>query len=424
MIKKILHAHNYGHKNIGDDAMAENVYKKLSGMKNVQVTTVSTYDPPHHEFVSDIRSLSAIVNNYHSFICKIFLVTVHRLKLGFFYLLYSWLVCQYSLLVAKVYKVTGLILLPAGPMKTLILNISTANIYLRSGSGSLNDIWFWSSMYPQYTEARICNTFEVKVYFTGQGLGPLHGIYRRKVLKDFLNCCDVITFRDCHGSEKLAQEVASYLTNYESVGDDALDYPKEPLDEKTQALFEQGSKVLVCQFRPTNYNKVLPNQYWQSVAESLEAFVESNPKHKVVLVSFSNGRVNDVSAAKKINHYAHNKLIVLNQVYSPGQAKTLIANAYITIGQSYHFGVFSLAESVPFIALYTNQYYENKHTGLLAWYQMERYAIGQEKVDKLRVYIEKIITEMEFLKNDMSEKNRVMMSRINAVYASIESGIL
>jgi polysaccharide pyruvyl transferase WcaK-like protein len=241
MTKQILHAHNYGHQNIGDDAMAENVYTKLTAIENAKVTTISTYSPPHQSG-SDISSLSGMVNNYNYFILKIFLVGVHRLKLTGVYLAYSWFTCEFCLFIAKIYKATDLMFLPIGSMKELILRISSADVYVRSGSGSLNDIWFWRSMYPQFTEARLCNLFGVKVYFTGQGLGPFNGAYREKVLKNFLACCEMITLRDCKRSEELVAKITPNSRNYETVGDDAFDYPKELLDDNTQSLFDMETK--------------------------------------------------------------------------------------------------------------------------------------------------------------------------------------
>lgn len=420
MTKQILHAHNYGHQNIGDDAMAENVYMKLVAIADAEVTTISTYSPPHQSG-SDIKSLSGIVNNYSNFIMKIFLVGVHRLKLTHVYLVYSWFTCEFCLFIAKIYKATGLILLPFGSMKELIFRISSADVYLRSGSGSLNDIWFWLSMYPQFTEARLCNLFGVKVYFTGQGLGPINGAYRVKVFEKFLGCCEMITLRDCMRSEELVTEVTPNSRNYKTVGDDAFDYPKESLDDYTQSLFDDGSKVLVCQFRPTNYEETLSDEYWTSVARILESFVDANMKNKVVLVSFSNGRVNDLTVSIKINEYAKNKLIVLDSVYSPGQAKTILAQAYIAIGQSYHFGVFALAESVPFIALYTNRYYEDKHKGLLGWYAMEKYAIPKEGVEFLESKLEGMVNELELLKNRIGEKNVSIIRDVNTIFTMIEA---
>jgi polysaccharide pyruvyl transferase WcaK-like protein len=420
MNKKILHAHNFGHKNIGDDAMAENVYRKLSSIPGSEVTTISTYAPPC-EGGNDVRSLSGIVNNYGNILIKIFLVGTHRLKLTMLYLAYSWLCCEFCLLVAKIYKSTGLMLLPFGASKKLIKSISISDVYVRSGSGSLNDIWFWSSMYPQYTEARLCKLFDVKVYFTGQGIGPLTTPYRLKVLGIFVDCCTVITYRDITGSEQLIRSVAGELKQHQIVGDDAFDYPKEPLNSDVDKIFDDGKKVLVCQFRPTNYEADLSEKYWRDVAKVLKDFVESDPSHEVVLVSFSNGRVSDLAVSKKLNKYADNSLIVLDQVFTAGQAKTLISKAYAAVGQSYHFGVFALSENVPFLALYTNKYYEDKHVGLLGWYQMERYAVSQDDVDSLDKTLADIGREQLALRETLRHSNVAIVENINKIFSTISS---
>ncbi len=414
---RILHAHNYGHKNIGDDAMAENVFSKLSKIANSEVITISTYAPPQRGG-NDIRSLSGMINNYKSFSLKVFLVGVHRLKLKPIYTVYSWLCCELSFLLALIYKRTHLLLLPPSHCRTLIKTIAHADYYVRSGSGSLNDIWFWSSMYPQYTEARLCKLFGVKVFFTGQGIGPLSTAYRVKTLKKFAECCTRITYRDVTESEQLVNSTRPAHLSHESVGDDAFDYPKASLPDSIAHLLA-GKKALVCQFRPTNYEAELSDVYWQSVASALERFVDQTDSHAVVLVSFSNGRVNDLEIARKINAYAHDKLIVLDNVFTPGEAKALLAKAFAAIGQSYHFAVFALAEDVPTIALYTNQYYKQKHEGLLAWYQMEKYAIAESNVNSLEQAINELTGEHEQLKEKLKAVNSTMTEHINKVFNEI-----
>ncbi|MCA9422795.1 MAG: polysaccharide pyruvyl transferase family protein [Nitrospira sp.] len=419
MKKKILHAHNYGHKNIGDDAMAENVYRKLCAIGDCEVTTISTYSPPL-QCTKDIKSLSGIVNNYSNILTKIFLVGVHRVKLKAAYTVYVWLYCELCLLVAKIYKRSGVIVLPEGSCQRLIVNISTADIYVRSGSGSLNDIWFWSSMYPQYTEARLCNLFGVKVYFTGQGIGPLSTPYRKKILARFAKCCELITYRDFAGSKRLVNSVVDGQVRDETVGDDAFDCPKEALDEDVEALFSDNKKVLICQFRPTNYEVSLSDKYWRNIALALEQFTDADPSHSVVLVSFSNGRITDLSVSHKLYNYANKKLVVLEKCFSPGQAKTLLSRAYAAVGQSYHFGVFALSEDVPFIALYTNTYYEYKHLGLLGWYQMERYALSQNDITTLGAMLAELGQEHQKLIEMLRLSNQSIRKNINRIFATID----
>ena len=416
---EILHAHNHGHKNVGDDAMANNVYRKLT-KKSDNVWTISTYSPPiNADIARDIKSLSSIINNYDNLIIKIILVGISRLKLKLFYAIYAFVLCELIYSIALLHSKFHFPLLAFGKVRRMIWALSESKTYIRSGSGSLNDIWFWSSMYPQYTEARIAKLNGAKVYFVGQGIGPLTTKFRLQILKRFAESCDFITLRDPERSANLLYASHPITKNWEVVGDDAIDYPKEEAPKVISDLLI-NKQYVICQFRPTDYEKTLNDKYWEKLAITLQKIKKENDRLMFLAISFSTGRVNDLEPAKKINSAIGEKLLeIVEYELSPGQAKSLFENAQFSIGQSYHFGVFSLAENTAFIGLYSNDYYHDKLNGLLEWYGHENYAINFDQLDTMPSKVQEIIQNSQVIKQKLKARNDVMIEKVNSIYTKI-----
>jgi len=412
--KIALHAHNFGHKNIGDEAMAQNVFNKLKN-DGYEVHTITTYEPPLGQDLNNDRvSLSGIVNNYNNLIVKIFLVTVNRCKLKSIYSIYVNFILSTVFLLARLYKIRFTLprfLFPE--LYKLFDSFNDADIYLRSGSGSLNDIWFWSSLMPQYTEARLAKLFNVKVYFTGQGIGPITGNYRENIMRKFVKEVDFWTLRDKKESEKFLDALGcSSLGNYESVGDDAHDIPSLAFD----AFPLEGKKYIVCQFRSTDYENNINDRCWTAIANQVDAVTEKYPDIKFCFISFSNGIVNDLEVAKNIAKRCKTDVYINENLLTPEQAKWIIKNAVLAIGQSYHFGVFAVFANVPFIGLYTNEYYKLKHTGLLEWYALDDFVVNLNKDINLLNKVEAYIQELDSTRAKMKQDNEEIQENINKLF--------
>ena len=412
--KIALHAHNFGHKNIGDEAMAQNVFNKLNQC-GYEVHTITTYEPPLGQNQNNDRvSLSGIVNNYNNLLVKIFLVAVNRLKLKLLYSIYVKSILSMVLVLARLYKAR--ITFPRfvfPKLYKLFDSFNDADIYLRSGSGSLNDIWFWSSLMPQYTEARLAKLFNVKVYFTGQGIGPITGGFRENIMRKFVENIDFLTLRDKKESEKFLDGLGcSSLGQYESVGDDAHDLPSQAFD--TFPL--EGKKYIVCQFRSTDYENNISDRCWTEIASQVDTVTEKYPDITFCFISFSNGIVNDLEVAKNISKRCKTDVYINVNVLSPEQAKWVIKNAVLAIGQSYHFGVFAVSANVPFIGLYTNEYYKLKHTGLLEWYSLDDFVVNLNEDINLLSKVEAYIEGLDSTRAKMEQDNEAIQENINKLF--------
>lgn len=415
---KILHAHNHGHKNIGDDSMANCIFRSLSGFGG-EVWTISTYTPPEgQDPCRDICSLSKIINNYDSLVQKAFLVACYKMKLRVLHRLYARTWCAYAVFAARIYNRVGFVPTISRKLKKLITAIEWADLYVRSGSGSLNDIWFHSSMLPQMTEVTICKVFGTKVVFTGQGIGPLSGELRRQAFRDLLSNCDYMTFRDRYFSERLALELGVDPNRFESVGDDAFFQHKQ---EYSGTLPKRN--YIVCQLRPTDYEQRIEGTVWERFAEALKlARHASREKFDVIFLSFSSGKTDDLSPARTVQKLVSEPWIsVIEEDLTPAQARGVIGGASMAIGQSYHFGVFALAESVPFIAVFNNTYYEQKMKGLLDWYDRNRFAISTNALEQLSGLILEIEDRLEEEEASLRQTNERLAEQLRLAWDRVRS---
>ena len=105
---------------------------------------------------------------------------------------------------------------------------------------------------------------------------------------------------------------------------------------------------------------------------------------------------------------------------TPGEARALISAAMLTIGQSYHFGVFSLAEDVPFIGLYTNEYYRAKLGGLLEWYGLQHLALSTQALDSLAARVDEVMTAQPAMVERLALANDEIRDRLDQQWAKIQ----
>lgn len=417
---RILLAHNHGHQNVGDDAMADNVWRKLK-RHDPEIKTISTYSPPCGAALDDdVHSLSRLVSNYQNLFVKLFIVLCHRLRLRALFAGYSWSVCEAALWVAR-HRKTKIVsrFLADTRVGRLITAIDDSDAYFRSGSGSLNDLWFWSSFYPQFTEARIARLLGKRVIFSGQGLGPLSTGYRRKALKKLLEVLDIITLRDPVESQELIRSVGPVPCRFWAAGDDAQDLENEDLPGSVNASLGSGQRLLVCQFRPTNYERTISGGYWRSIAEQLDLLADRNQTLRVVAVGFSHGRVADLEAAARIRSYSRTGFEILGAQLRPGQYRSLLGRASIAIGHSYHFGVFALSQGVPFVGLYSNDYYRAKLLGLLEWYGLQNLALDEHRLETLAEVANQAIAARATMAGRFRETNDFLKTQCNKVFNEI-----
>ncbi len=387
----VVHAHNYGHGNLGDDAMADNVYRKLQRV-HPDLCTISTYSPPiGAPSDRNVISLTGICLNYNSLLRKCFLVFCHKFRMGWLRRIYILASCRIFYTGAILYKNTGIIVFLSKKKRALLRTLSNVDVYIRSGSGSINDIWYDSSVIIQYYESLVCKIFGGTIVFTGQGIGPITSWRWERVISLSKNA-DYMTFRDCGVSERLLRAHGVYGSRYTSVGDDAFDLPATPFDLRTIGVnaLTKTTKIVCLQFRTTDYEINYTDNIWSKIGSTLSNINEKLENVLFIFLPMSYGRIDDLRAGKFIkSQYSGSNFVILDRKFSANEAKGLIAASDLAIGQSYHFGVFALSSNVPFIGVYTNQYYRLKTDGLLQWYDQRQWGVPVELIEEIdRIAVE------------------------------------
>jgi polysaccharide pyruvyl transferase WcaK-like protein len=418
---RIVHAHNHGHGNLGDDAMADNIYRKLQAI-DPNLHTISTYSAPGQASPDkDVTSLSGVCLDYNSFITKCFLVFCHKFRLKWLRRFYIFLICNLFYFGAVFYKKTGIVTFFSSRKRRLLTVLEKADLYLRSGSGSINDIWYDTAVIIQYYESLVCKLFGGKIVFTGQGIGPLSGWRWDRVVRLSTNA-DFMTFRDGGVSERLLRAHGVHGSRFRSVGDDAFDIPITPAELQYPDLdtIPKNNKIICIQFRKTDYENTYSVKLWSIIANTLKLINEQVADVYFVFLPMSHGGIDDVKVGEFIeSQYGGSNFLIVNRKLNASEVKGIVSASHLAIGQSYHFGVFALSSNVPFIGVYTNEYYKLKNEGLLRWYNREEWGVPLESIEKTAAMAAEIFRGWDERVAELRSANSQIQNRIDDFYGTV-----
>jgi polysaccharide pyruvyl transferase WcaK-like protein len=418
---RVLHAHNYGHGNLGDDAMADNVCRKLVNL-GAAVDTISTYEPPPSANGSkNFKSITKRIYNYDNILIKIIIVLSYRMKLRALVHLYALAYCFHFISLCYFLKFFKILPSLSSEKKTFIRAIKNADYYIRSGSGSLNDIWFYSSAIAQFTEAYAAHLYGAKVIFTGQGIGPINGKIKRALTKFFLRTVDCISLRDKDLSFNLIKSIFPEYDNALMVGDDAFDVEPEEISSAYVDKIRNHDGVVICiQFRQTDYTKDYDDGFYKKIDDALSKVSEDRSDILFVFLPMAYKNINDEKVSKKIlTNINNSKFIIFNGVKDYRVAKFIVGLSDIAIGQSYHFGVFALSSGVPFIGVYSNAYYKEKMEGMQNWYGLSDLSIHADSICTLNHKVDAIIGNIDSYNKLIKKKNKSIKAELDTFFSSI-----
>lgn len=414
----VAHAQNNGHGNLGDDAMADNIYNKLR-YRFTDLHTISSYYPPKRALINNnITSLSRICFDYDSVLKRYFLLICHKFRMSYIRQIYVIFVCSEFYACAVIYKHIRIAPSISRKKRQLIMLLADIDIYIRSGAGSINDIWYESSVIPMYYEARVCKLFHAKVVFSGQGIGPVSP-NRLKFIRRLLREVDIMTFRDSGVSEKLLRENNIYGRKYKSIGDDAFDLPYNKIDVNNMfsERYRPVKHVICIQFRLTDYQNTYNTSFWSKIGQMMTEINTNVDGVFFVFLPMSYGRVSDEQAGVLIqSQYNRSNYKILNEKLSASEVKGVISSSRLAIGQSYHFGVFALSSNVPFICVYTNDYYKLKSQGLLGWYDREHWGLSLKSIGGVAPMAGQILRDWDKHVTCLQETNSQLQKNINEFY--------
>jgi polysaccharide pyruvyl transferase WcaK-like protein len=131
----------------------------------------------------------------------------------------------------------------------------------------------------------------------------------------------------------------------------------------------------------------------------------------------SYGGIDDVRAGNFIkSQYPGSNFIVLNHKFTASEVKGIISGAHLAVGQSYHFGVFALSSNVPFIGLYSNDYYRLKSEGLLEWYNRGQWGVSIDAIDTISEIAAEILGNWDENVSNLRSVNGQIQKSIDTFY--------
>lgn len=256
--------------------------------------------------------------------------------------------------------------------RSVVAEIEQADLVFDMGHGALNDVF---SPFMVCFVYFIAGKLGKPLFISGQSVGPLWRQSSIRMLQTTLPMAHTVGLRDVGVSRDILTSQVG-LTESQvrmvEVGDDTLDLePMEPdweaIPPRLRDIIRSGEFIAV-QWRGTDYSQQLhETQQLVPFIELIETLHQVT-KLPVVFVPLSWELSGDVLMAARIKDYLGAQIpfhVLWNYLGAP-ETKYILGLARFGVGLSYHFHVFSLAQGVPTLALYTNPYYEIKLKGACA----------------------------------------------------------
>ncbi len=280
----------------------------------------------------------------------------------------------------------------------LLSAIDRSDFILFSGGGYLTDMG--------RLEARACLLTGVlgimlgkPVYFSGQGIGPVKEPLTRVLLKFVARRAKRILLRDRDASRNLLVNLNVDSKKIRESGDDALTLAAVPPAPDSR---KNISKILGVHLRLTpfgNKSAVLI-EHARSIFQPL-----IQEGWKLRFYKFATQSTWETDIYSKITRNMDDDVYSIVHFNEPGEVRQSVGECTVCIGMAYHFLLFSLAEAVPAIGIYSGPYYRQKLQGLYGWYGRQEWVLDQDQAQSevLIKLIHALDSEHTFLAEQLSE---------------------
>lgn len=257
---------------------------------------------------------------------------------------------------------------------------------------------------------KLAKKINCRIIYYGRSIGPFYDNTKdnRKFKKwslDVMSSFSFLSIRDLK-----SQQIADSLSiPYVSTTDSAfLDYPIADLDNNQFSFLDIDYAVFVPNlliWHPAYRDKISKNQIIDFYCKIVQLMIESYPSYKIVMLPQCFGcdeyEYQDVLFFKEIRDIIHDqRVIVLNDNLSSDIQQTIIKRARYLIGARYHSVVFSINQSIPFVALS----YEHKIEGLLKSVGYEQRMIDIKHIYDLNTH-SNILDKIKMMIKDLRVDN-------------------
>lgn len=310
--------------------------------------------------------------------------------------------------------------------RDLINTLRDVDMVVSCGGGYLNSIWRYDGILAFGAIYRLAGALGKSLVLTGQGIGPINSKVDSKLLRWGLSSAKLIGLRD-------SGEGFAYLTSIglppeiiDSPGDDASNLPVCDEAELARVIeierIPKEEPLVIAQFRPTSHSKDYRDEY-DILASVLDAIVDRFGYHVVFVPIAHHEYCDDRTAAFAVSIRMRNrwKTTIVGGHYRPEVTKALIGMGIVTVGVSYHFGLFSLMQGVPFFSLYENDYYRLKFRGLYGHFGGYDWTLPfrPDAADLIVRNVESVLADRERIGKELLAYAQQMRERVDAFYKRI-----
>lgn len=252
-------------------------------------------------------------------------------------------------------------------MRRASLLISGGGTLIQDGTSS-KSLWYYLAVIEL---ARMCG---VRVMLYANGIGPVYRNINRKKTKKLLNKVDAITVRDSMSLDELAR-LGVTKPEICATADPAfsLAAPSENTGEPLLKRYgvDMTKKRLCISVRKW---KTITPEWERSLAAAIDEIAE---KYDMYPVFFPMQIKKDYEISARIAGMMKCPSAVLNEVFSAGDALSVMSNMDLCIGMRLHTLIYSVSQCVPVIGLV----YDPKIQGFLEYID-QKYYLPLEKSDK------------------------------------------
>ena len=286
--------------------------------------------------------------------------------------------------------------------------LQKCDFILFAGCGGLTDkyivnvLMWWSIV----KSAKIMNK---PVYVSGVGIGPIHSLICKEMIKYIVDNVAYITVRDYVNSYRWIRQLA-HNQNYDWVPDDACFYTGRDTYQITKkkdrkvigislmsSLFKNEDQFLsVCQ-----YLKYIFSEYYDC---TLYLLAITHEDHKILSV---------------VSQLIENSIIV--PLLSPSATKNIVSQLDMLITSRYHGCVFGASQGIPTIGLYSEEYWKNKNMGVLEMFGCKNavFSICDIQSSNMEDKISEFLLTPDFIRHEMKQKKSVLMKKSYFVHNKI-----
>ena len=227
------------------------------------------------------------------------------------------------------------------------------------GGGYLNDT-FRLHLINVMLSLRLAQSLGKPTAWFGQGLGPLRDPALSAIVARALQAAEIVSLREEIAARQFTDAHNLDFSQFRVCGDDAF-----ALLSQFQLTEESKAPLIGVNLRPASYAELDTNAM-RTLRDVLLHFVQMEKGYVLPLAVSLPPSDDDAGSVREL--FSSALLAETENVDSPTQLYTQVNRCRLVITASYHAAVFALAAGVPTIGLVASAYYEQKFSGLNAFF--------------------------------------------------------